>query len=68
MKLEVVYAKVRLLEKSEKITNNSDLGKMNEELANKVNCLTEQIGFLKKKVVEAKKGQEEKERILKQRN
>lgn len=56
MKLEVVYAKVRLLEKSEKITNNSDLGKMNEQLANKVNCLTEQIGFLKKKVAEAKKG------------
>jgi len=38
--MEQLNAKIKLLERNEKIYNNSDLGKFNEELTSRVNTLT----------------------------
>lgn len=68
MKIEQQSAKLKLLEKSEKIYNNTDIGKTNEELTNKVNAMTEEISFLRKKMAEVKKVEEQQGQQLKKRN
>lgn len=68
MKMEQLTAKLKLLEKSEKIYSHTDIGKTNEELNNKVNSLTEEITFLRKKLAETKKSEEQQEKQLKKRN
>lgn len=66
--IEQLNAKIKVLERSEKLYNNSDQGKLNEELVSRVNALTEEIGFLRKKLAEAKKNEEAQEKNLKKRN